>query len=164
MTLKNNSMQQLQELLKESDYIKSNFKLSKTQHLLITAKINGVEGRFILDTGASNSCVDFQYEEYFRLTSKKTKIKVAGAGAIGMPSKISEYNILKIGRWEAYQIAVVLFDLTHVNEALSYSKTKPVHGIIGADILLEGKAIIDYANKNLFLKKQDVSKRNLLLF
>lgn len=157
-------MQQLQELLKENDYIKSNFKLSKTQHLLLTAKINGVEGSFILDTGASNSCVDFEFEEYFKLTTKKTKTKVAGAGAVGMPSKISEYNILKIGRWEGYQVAVVLFDLTHVNEALSYAKIKPIHGIIGADILLEGKAIIDYENRNLFLKKQDVSKRNLLLF
>lgn len=157
-------MQQLQELLKENDYIKSNFKLSKTQHLLISAKINGVEGSFILDTGASNSCVDFEFEEYFRLKTKKTKIKVAGAGGVGMPSKISEYNILKIGRWEGYQISVVLFDLTHVNEALSYAKIRPIHGIIGADILLEGKAIIDYENRNLFLKKQDTSKRNLLLF
>ncbi len=157
-------MEQLEKLLKENDYTKSNFKLSKTQHLLITAKINGAIGSFILDTGASNSCVDFEYEEYFKLTTKESKTKVAGAGAVGMPSKISEYNILKIGRWEAYQIPVVLFDLTHVNQALSYAKIKPIHGIIGADVLLEGKAIIDYENFNLFLKKQDISKRNLLLF
>lgn len=157
-------MQQLQELLKEKDYIKSNFKLSKTQHLLISAKINGMEGNFILDTGASNSCVDFQFEEYFKLTSQHSKTKVAGAGAVGMPSKVSEYNILKIGRWQAYQIQIILFDLTHVNEALSYVKIKPVHGIIGADVLLEGKAIIDYESKHLFLKKQDASKKNLLLF
>lgn len=164
MTFQSNQMQQLEQLLKEKDYIKSNFKLSKTQHLLVNAKINGIEGSFILDTGASNSCVDFQYEDYFKLTSKETKTKVAGAGAIGMSSKISEYNILKIGRWEAYQIHIVLFDLTHVNEALSFVKAKPVHGIIGADVLLEGKAIIDYENKHVFLRKQDVSKRNLLLF
>ncbi len=157
-------MRQLQELLKEKDYIKTNFKLSKTQHLLISSKINGVEGNFILDTGASNSCVDFQFEEYFKLSSQTSKTKVVGAGAIGMPSRVSEYNTLKIGRWKGYQVQIILFDLTHVNEALSYAKTKPIHGIIGADILLEGKAIIDYQNKHLFLKKQDVSKKNLLLF
>lgn len=157
-------MQQLQELLKENDYIKTNFKLSKTQHLLISSKINGVEGNFILDTGASNSCVDFEFEEHFKLTSQISKTQVAGAGAIGMPSRVSEYNSLKIGRWQAYQIQIILFDLTHVNQALSYAKIKPIHGIIGADVLLEGKAIIDYQNKHLFLKKQDSSKRNLLLF
>ncbi|MGE4347392.1 MAG: retropepsin-like aspartic protease [Flavobacteriaceae bacterium] len=157
-------MQRLEELLKENDYIKSNFKLSKTQHLLITAKINGISGKFILDTGASNSCVDFQFEEYFKLKTQDSKTQVAGAGAVGMPSKISEYNMLKIGRWKAFQMNVVLFDLTHVNQALSQVKIKPIHGIIGADVLLEGKAIIDYENKSLFLKKQDTLKRNLLLF
>jgi len=154
----------LQTLLRENDYIKSIFKLSKTQHLMIKAKINGVEGNFILDTGASNSCVDFEFEQHFRLTTQKSKTKVAGAGAIGMPSKISEYNIVNIGRWKAYQVSVVLFDLNHVNQALLQAKLKPIHGIIGADILLEGQAIIDYPNRNIYLKKQDVMKRNLRLF
>jgi hypothetical protein len=35
------------------------------------------------------------------------------------------------------------FDLSHVNEALIQHKSKPVHGIIGADVLLKGKAIVD---------------------
>jgi len=154
----------LQALLKEKDYIKSNFKLSKTQHLMIKAKINGVEGNFILDTGASNSCVDFEFEHYFKLTTQESKAKVAGAGGLGMPSKISEYNIVAIGRWKAYQISVVLFDLNHVNQALLQAKLQSIHGIIGADILLESQAIIDYPNRNIYLKKQDVSKRNLKLF
>jgi len=154
----------LQALLKKNDYIKSVFKLSKTQHLMIKAKINGVEGNFILDTGASHSCVDFEFEQYFRLTTQESKTKVAGAGATGMPSKISEYNIAEIGRWKAYQISVVLFDLNHVNQALLQAKLKPIHGIIGADILLEGQVIIDYPNRNIYLKKQDVSKINLRLF
>ena len=47
---------------------------------------------------------------------------------------------------------LVIFDLSHVNEALQQHKAKPVHGIIGADILLEGKAIIDYYNHCLYLK------------
>ena len=157
-------MQELDQFLKEKEYTKAKFKLSKTQHLMIKAKINGVQGNFILDTGASNSCVDFHFEDYFKLTSKACKTKVAGAGATGMDSKLSENNTLKIGRWTAYQMQVILFDLTHVNEALSFVKIKPIHGIIGADVLLEGKAIIDYEYKNLFLKKQDISKRNLLLF
>jgi len=155
---------QLHTLLKENDYIKSVFKLSKTQHLMIKAKINGVEGSFILDTGASHSCIDFESEQYFNLTTKKSNTKVAGAGAIGMPSKTSEHNIVDIGRWRAYQISVILFDLNHVNQTLLQAKLKPIHGIIGADILLEGKSIIDYPNRNIYLKKQDVSKRNLRLF
>jgi hypothetical protein len=42
--------------------------------------------------------------------------------------------------------------MSHVNEALIQYKTKPVDGIIGADVLLKGKAIIDYCNHCLYLK------------
>ena len=42
--------------------------------------------------------------------------------------------------------------MSHVNEALTHYKTKPVDGIIGADVLLKGKAIIDYSNHCLYLK------------
>ena len=39
---------------------------------------------------------------------------------------------------------LVIFDMTHVNDALQQYKAKTVHGIIGADILMKGKGIIDY--------------------
>jgi len=53
-------MPNLQEVLRTQGYKKINFKVSKTQHLLIKASINGVFGNFILDTGASYSCVGFE--------------------------------------------------------------------------------------------------------
>jgi hypothetical protein len=48
----------------------------------------------------------------------------------------------------------VLFDLVHINEALTNHKALPVDGIIGADILKKGKAIIDYGTSTLYLKKK----------
>ena len=48
---------------------------------------------------------------------------------------------------------MVLFDLSHVNAALVKHDAKEVHGIIGADILEKGKAIIDYNKNILYLKK-----------
>jgi hypothetical protein len=47
----------------------------------------------------------------------------------------------------------VLFDLVHVNKALTLHEVEEVHGIIGADILQKGKAIIDYNKNVLYLKK-----------
>jgi hypothetical protein len=43
-------MKQLVEILDKNKYKKIKFKITKTQHLLIKAKINGVAGNFILDT------------------------------------------------------------------------------------------------------------------
>lgn len=145
-------MKNLQSLLKDSGYKKINFKLSKTQHLLIKAKINGIKGSFILDTGASNSCIGFDVVEHFEIEAKASKNKAAGAGAVGMETQISNQNLLQIGRWKTKNLALVIFDLTHVNLALTQYKAKPVHGIIGADVLLKGKAIIDYYNHCLYLK------------
>jgi predicted aspartyl protease len=145
-------MKNLHAKLKKADYKKFKFKITKTQHLLIKAKINGVKGNFILDTGASNSCIGFESVEHFALVAKKSKTKASGAGATGMLTQISSKNHLQLGKWENNKLDLVIFDLSHVNEALNYYKVKPVHGIIGADVLMKGKGIIDYFNHCLYLK------------
>ncbi|WP_432672907.1 retropepsin-like aspartic protease [Flavobacterium sp. SM2513] len=146
-------MKKLQDLLKKEKYKKIKFKVTKTQHLTIKATINDVKGDFILDTGASNSCVGFESIELFKLKANKSKTKAAGAGATGMVTQLASANHLKIGTWKFVDFNLVIFDLSHVNEALRQHKTKEVHGIIGADVLLEGDAIIDYAGNYLYLKK-----------
>lgn len=50
----------LKDFLFAKDYIRVKLKLTKTNHFEIKATINGVKGLFILDTGASNSCVGFE--------------------------------------------------------------------------------------------------------
>ncbi|MEN2414311.1 retropepsin-like aspartic protease [Flavobacterium mesophilum] len=145
-------MENLHEYLKKEKYKKIKFKLTRTQHLAIKAKINGISGDFILDTGASNSCVGFESIERFELTAKKSKTKASGAGGTGMKTQISSENKLQLGSWKNTDFSIVIFDLSHVNEALESHKAKPVHGIIGADVLLEGKAIIDYYNHYVYLK------------
>jgi predicted aspartyl protease len=144
-------MKNFQETLKKEGYKKLNFKVSKTQHLLIKATINGVKGNFILDTGASNSCVGFESIELFQLNVSESSTKASGAGATGMHTQLSKNNTLQLGRWKNSDFSLIVFDLSHVNSALKEHKAKPVHGIIGADILLQGKAIIDYFNHCLYL-------------
>lgn len=145
-------MENLYATLKDKGYTRIKFKISKTQHLLIKGKINGIPGNFILDTGASNSCVDFGGITLFDLSATDSDTKAAGAGGTGMLTQMSLKNTLKLGRWNSKGFGLVIFDMSHVNEALLQYKAKPVHGIIGADILMKGKAIIDYYNHCVYLK------------
>jgi predicted aspartyl protease len=145
-------MQNLPEILKPHGYKKIKFKISKTQHLLVKAKINGVPGLFILDTGASNSCVGFEGTELFALNPQNSSTRAAGAGATGMFAQIAPHNTLHIGRWKTDYFPLVIFDLSHVNQALTEHKAQPVQGIIGADILLQAHAIIDYHNHYIYLQ------------
>lgn len=143
----------LKKILLRKGYIKIKLKKINTNHFEIKAKINGVKGRFILDTGASNSCVDISLVERFKLQAENSETKAAGAGAIGMETKVSQQNNLQLKKWRFKNCHLVLLDLTHVNTALTEHNAKAVHGIIGADVLEIGEAIIDYKKKCVYLKK-----------
>lgn len=142
----------LDEFLLNKGYTKVKLKLTKTNHFEIKATINGVKGLFILDTGASNSCVGFEAIDTFKLEAEDSEIKAAGAGATDMITQVSKKNKLKIGKWKKDKVVLVLFNLTHVNTALLSYNSKPVDGIIGADILKKAKAIIDYNKNYVYLK------------
>ena len=144
-------MEDLQDFLKGKKYKKIPFKVLKTQHLLIKGTINGVKGNFILDTGASNSCMGFESVDRFLLNTQFSETKAAGAGAVGMETQLAKNNEIQLGRWKK-KFHLIVFDMRHVNEALIQYKTKPVDGIIGADVLLKGNAIIDYPNRYLYLQ------------
>jgi predicted aspartyl protease len=145
-------MNELADILESKGYAKVKLKFTKTNHFEIRAAINGVKGKFILDTGASNSCVGFEAIERFNLSVKDSEIKAVGAGASNMRTQLSTANKIKIGKWKKSRMALVLFNLTHVNEGLINHDASPVDGIIGADVLKKGKAIIDYEKKYLYLK------------
>ena len=145
-------MDSLKEFLTEKGYYKVKLKFTKTNHFEIKATINGVKGVFILDTGASSSCVGFNSIEHFKLSVIDSEIKAVGAGASNMATKLSKSNTLEIGPWKKQRVALVLFNLSHVNEGLINHNANPVDGIIGADILKKGKGIIDYEKKYLYLK------------
>ena len=145
-------MESLQQFLEQKEYTKIKLHLTKTNHFEIKASINGKKGLFILDTGASSSCVGFEAIHTFNLKAKDSLIKAAGAGAIDMDTKTSSKNKIKIGKWTNNKVVLVLFNLTHVNTGLINHESKPVDGIIGADILKKGKAVIDYGKKYLYLK------------
>ncbi|MGK0412163.1 MAG: hypothetical protein ACJA1B_000353 [Polaribacter sp.] len=146
-------MKRIEKILRKQKYIKIKLKKTTTNHLELKAKINGVKGRFILDTGASNSCVGLDLVDYFKLDAQESDTKAAGAGATDMETQQSENNALKIHIWKTRKCHLVLFDLSHVNTALRQHNAKEVHGIIGADILQKGKAFIDYHKKVLYLRK-----------
>lgn len=145
-------MASLREFLLDKGYVRVRLFPTATNHLELKAKINGIEGSFILDTGASSSCIGFEFATYFGLISEESEVLAAGAGAIDMRTELSQNNHLKIGKWQMSDLDIVLFDLSNVNTALINHNAEPVHGILGADLLNGGKGIIDYQYNCLYLK------------
>ena len=141
----------LNKFLKNSGYISVKLNFLKTKHYLLTATINGKSGRFILDTGASSSCICTSLENNFNIISKETIEKASSATTEISNTKISKNNTIQIGKWKN-KINLISFDMSHINHALSKKKIDSVSGIIGADILKISKAIIDYRKNNVYLK------------
>ena len=147
-------MASLKKFLEKKNYVRIPLVFTATNHFELRAKINGQAGRFIVDTGASNTCVGMDRAEHFKLISEASEVKAAGAGAKDMETMISEKNTIEIGKWKNKKQKIVLFDLIHVNEALIAHEAKAVDGIIGSDILKKSKAIIDYGKRKVYFRKR----------
>ncbi|HFS67793.1 MAG TPA: acid protease [Flavobacteriia bacterium] len=143
----------LKKILARKGYKAIKMKRLKTNHFMVKVTINNKTGRFILDTGASNSCIDVHDASKFDLLTNSSNTLAAGAGATNMKTHESVNNSISLGKWQFHNFHLVLFDLSHVKSALLQHGEPDIDGIIGADILLKGKAIIDYKKNRLYLKK-----------
>ncbi|PZD78424.1 retropepsin-like aspartic protease [Mesonia sp. K7] len=145
-------MSTLRKFLTHQGFIRIPLTKTVTNHFEMLVKVNGVPGNFILDTGASNSCIGMEFAEEFLLIAEDSDIKAAGAGSIDLLTQTSTKNTVEIENWKNTKIDLVLIDLTYINTALENHQANKVKGIIGADILQKGKAVIDYKTKCLYLK------------
>jgi len=141
----------LNKFLKSKGYSSVKLIFLKTKHYLIDAKVNSVNGKFILDTGASNSCICTSLENKFKVISEASKEKASSANSEMNHTKVSKRNIIQIGKWNS-NASLITFDMSHINNALSQKKIDPIDGIIGADVLKKSKSILDYKSNKLFIK------------
>ena len=139
-------------MLTEKDFQRIPLKRLDSGHYTCNLKINNRKALFIVDTGASTSCMGLENSALFKLNSEVSEILAAGAGATGMETKVAINNALTIGTLKDLTINLVLFDLSHVKQALAQVTTKQIHGILGADFLKEYRAVIDYGRNCMYLK------------
>ena len=142
----------LSEFLLNKSYYKIKMHPIASNHFKIIGKVNGIKGVFILDTGASTTFIDLKLEDKFKLTTQASIIKASGAGPDKIDTLLSKNNTFSIGRWVKTRFPIALIDLSYVNDAFESIDSPAVDGIIGADILKKGLAVIDYEKRYLYLK------------
>lgn len=142
----------LSTLLKHKGYVRVPLKKTASGHYICSIVLNGVSGNFIVDTGASQTCVSCEKEVAFKLNVSSTKQQAATASTTDMETRQSQDNVLQVGAWEGQQFEVILFDMTSINSALEKLGVITVDGILGADVLERTKAVLDYNRSGLYLK------------
>jgi hypothetical protein len=124
-------------------------------HLFIHAELNGKPANMLLDTGASKTVFDINRISKLIRKRKKTfesfeKLST-GLGTNTMESHFTVFKLFTISGLIIENYTAILLDMAHVNQSYEMLKIQPIDGILGSDLLMKYKAVIDYKNKILKL-------------
>lgn len=129
--------------------------------LLINVKINGVEGVYILDSGAGQTVVDTQQSEVLKLklALEETANTGGGLGAHSIETIPSYNNMIEINEFKIDTLPVAVMSLESAWESLAKVGAQDVlFGIIGVDLLKSGQAILDFSTMSLYLMQPNPEK------
>ncbi|MBK0382786.1 clan AA aspartic protease [Pedobacter sp. SD-b] len=124
-------------------------------HLLVEVVVFGQIFKAVLDTGASKSAFDMEIVSGF--APEDQIIHVPDHHAIGLGTTTMEryYVICKqmtLGDLLISDYEAPVFDLSAIKFAYEKLNLPPVLGVLGGDILMDYKALIDYNKLTLTLK------------
>ncbi len=129
-----------------------------TGHETLEVEINGIKGRFILDSGAGASVVHAAYAAKYGLTNPTTDANRTATGA-GGHTAISQHPIdsLSLNGTATDQKQVSIMDLGGVVAAIKAATDTDIDGVIGQDILTRHEAVIDISKQTLYLRTAPVA-------
>ncbi|MGB1972233.1 MAG: aspartyl protease family protein [Flavobacteriaceae bacterium] len=125
--------------------------LTKSKHLICQLFVNGISGWFLIDTGASNSCLDEKCSDKFLVARQGKELPLTGAGKEKLSAFESQQSTVGTQEKVFAHLVFMLIDMETINMALIDQGNDPIDGIIGADLLRDKKAIIDYQHSRLQL-------------
>ena len=132
------------------------FKILTTNHIIIDAAVNNVYGKFIIDTGASNSCIDLYKSDKFKLNYGKSDEQASSATDEIKDTYISKKNSLLIGEYHISNFDIIVFNMKHVVKSLLEKDEIEIDGIIGSDLLIESEAEIIFKQKKINFYNSDI--------
>lgn len=128
-------------------------------HLIIDVRINGVDGAYMLDTGAGTTVIDAKQADTLKLKLNhgEAELTGGGVGAHGMENIPSHNNTIEIANYKIHNLSVAVMPLDTAWQSLaSVGAHDELFGIIGFDVLKPGNAIIDYGTMTLYLIQQEL--------
>jgi hypothetical protein len=119
-------------------------------HPLIDVNLFNQTFKLVLDTGASKTAFDktLLAEALISATDKLS----TGLGTNSMESYTAIITDLHIGDLKIDEFEVAVLDLSAINIAYEQLNHPQILGVLGGDILMKYKAVVDYGKKKFVLK------------
>jgi len=128
-------------------------KIDTGYHILCRVHILGKEYRMLVDTGASLTMFDIKK---YKLISNNELINndklSSGFGSGLMKSKYIIIDSMRIGDIVIDNYKMMLINLNSINDNFRENGYPLIDGILGGDILMKYKSIIDYNERELKYK------------
>ena len=121
----------------------------ESKHLYCKIELNGVTGIFLIDSGASNSCVDIEKQNKFSLEKYKKSFSASGAGSEKFDAFKTKKGEFSFKKKVVDKLNFLLIDMKPINIALKKTDDINIDGIIGADFLIKKNAILNYKEMTL---------------
>ena len=154
MDQKVTTTENITQFLTSMGYIAIPFRQNVAGQLLINAKINDVDGVYILDSGAGQTVVDAKQLDTLKLKLNydETALTGGGVGAHSIETVPSYNNKIEINSFKIDNLIVAVMSLETAWESLARAGAHDeLFGIIGVDILKTGNAIFDFGAMTLYL-------------
>lgn len=127
-----------------------------TQNIAGQLIINGVEGLYILDSGAGQTVVDTKQCENLnlKLNMDDATYSVGGLGVHSIETIPSYNNKIEINGFKIDTLPIAVMSLASAWESLAViGAQEDLYGIMGVDFLRAGEAILDFNTMTLYLRK-----------
>ena len=118
-------------------------------HPLVEIKVNGIFYILVLDTGASKTAFDHNLLEQSGAAITASERLSTGLGVTNMSSSTAVIRHIQIGDLHISAFEVAVLDLSTINVAYRQLNHPEVLGVLGGDILVKYKAVIDYGQQSL---------------
>ncbi len=141
----------LPSYLKSLGYVEIPFVLTRVNHIVIQARINGGNVTLIVDTGGSRTAIDESSAARLGLVAGRVR-KTADLCLPKKTAAMSKLESLEIGTLCMTNVEAWIVDFSYVNMLVKMKAEQFCDGVLGSDILSRKSAVIDYKCKKLYLK------------
>jgi Aspartyl protease len=121
-------------------------------HPLVNVSVFGKPFTLVLDTGASKTAFDQEILSAEGINVMASDSLSTGLGTNSMTSYTTVLSDLYIGELKISEFEVAVLDLSTINIAYRQLNHPEVLGVLGGDVLMKYKAVIDYGKKALKLR------------
>ena len=130
-------------------------------HILIEGNFEDeTPSYWIIDTGASKTVLDSNLKQFYANVESDNEedYQSAGINQGMLDTSVGKMYFLRFGQFKITNQKVALIDLNHVNEIYEKYTSFKIAGLLGGDILMHYKCVIDYSRKII---KFNITKTSL---